>query len=247
MKQEKALAHLKNSKVDVFFIQEMDVGLLKEIEKRFRDEYYVNHKAYTFSTSAILIKRDKFPEIKDFREENYRFQMKYFDRCNANPDIDLNWNDDTVYQFAGQYLFISPHLSSKKEPNKEQVQMMKNSLTKLKKNFPKLRIVAAGDYNGYIEHGFMIQTEPDKSFPIYVFPDAKTTPTCNKKRTLIQAQKNKANVLSKEAKDYIISTEKLTSERVLTMSGVDVQKIESLPLLPNSEHPYDHYLIVATL
>lgn len=91
----------------------MDINLLEEIEAHYK-EYFVCHKIFTFGSSAILIKRDKFPYIKDFREANYQFNMEYFKRCNSNPDIDLNWNDDTVYQIAGNYLLISAHLTSKK-------------------------------------------------------------------------------------------------------------------------------------
>lgn len=91
----------------------MDINLLEEIETHYQ-EYFVSHKIFTFGNSAILIKRDKFSYIKDFREANYHFNMEYFKRCNSNPDIDLNWNDDTVYQIAGNYLFICAHLTSKK-------------------------------------------------------------------------------------------------------------------------------------
>lgn len=86
---------------------------------------------------------------------------------------------------------------------------MKDTLRKLKKFFPELKIIAGGDYNTNIEFGFTIEPEHGKLLGIQVVPDSNTESTCNKKRTLMQAQKNKADLLSKEVKDYIITTENI--------------------------------------
>ncbi len=60
-----------------------------------------------------------------------------------------------------------------------------------------------------------------------------------KKRTFMQPQRNKANKLDESAKDYMISTLKLESEGVILINGSNANG----SLLPNSHHPYDHYMI----
>lgn len=64
-----------------------------------------------------------------------------------------------------------------------------------------------------------------------------------KKRTMLQVQKHKANELNDGVKDYMISNFKLSDTHISTIKGNEVKKGKSLPLLPNSDHPYDHYLL----
>ena len=64
---------------------------------------------------------------------------------------------------------------------------------------------------------------------------------------MLQVQKNKANELNDGVKDYFVSNLKLQNTFVQTIKGVKIEKGKNLLLLPNSEHPYDHYLLFATM
>lgn len=70
---------------------------------------------------------------------------------------------------------------------------MKESITKLRKYFPEYEIIIGGDLNGDLDYGFQISPTEDKPTNIHVFPNLKTDLTVNKKRTMMQAQKHKAN------------------------------------------------------
>ena len=49
----------------------------------------------------------------------------------------------------------------------------------------------------------------------------------NKKRTILQAQKNKANTLSDGVKDYFVSDMVLEEPRIQTVTGRLIQKAEN--------------------
>lgn len=69
--------------------------------------------------------------------------------------------------------------------------------------------------------------------------------TVNKKRTFMQPQITKANKKDSTAKDYIFSNLKIVEGFTTYINGKTINTGEHLPLIPNSEHPYDHYLIKA--
>lgn len=89
---------------------------------------------------------------------------------------------------------------------------------------------------------------------MYIYPsDNPKLKTVMKKRTMIQPQRNKANVLDSSPKDYFISNGIMSNEQIMLIDGTNVSNImlngniESLPLLPNSSHPYDHYMVYTEL
>jgi hypothetical protein len=60
----------------------------------------------------------------------------------------------------------------------------------------------------------------------------------------MQPQRQKAEKLDQSSKDYLISPLEIISGKTIMISGKEISKL--LPLLPNSEHPYDHFMICAT-
>lgn len=100
---------------------------------------------------------------------------------------------------------------------------MKQSIMKLKQYFPEYEIIIGGDINGPMEFGFQV---PINKLPVSVnvYPNVAKDATVNKKRTLMQAQKHKANEYSHEVKDYILSTLPLSNCRVMTINGLNVSK-----------------------
>lgn len=62
--------------------------------------------------------------------------IEYFKRSNSNPEKELNWNEDTVFQKVGRYILFSVHLSSKKEINSKQIDALKVNVNNIKKFFP---------------------------------------------------------------------------------------------------------------
>lgn len=65
-----------------------------------------------------------------------------------------------------------------------------------------------------------------------------------KKRTWIQPQVNKADELSRECKDSLVSTLPFTKQRIVTILGLDYKKIK---YIPNQEHPCDHFVVTANI
>lgn len=59
----------------------------------------------------------------------------------------MNWNKDTVFMFIDDLILISSHISSKKEKNTQQVQMVYDDLTKLQQKFPQHKIILGVDAN----------------------------------------------------------------------------------------------------
>lgn len=69
---------------------------------------------------------------------------------------DLNWNGDTIFQVVGRTIYISGHLSSKKEKNPLQIKEMIISLEKFKKGFPEYQFVIGADVNGDLDKNVTI-------------------------------------------------------------------------------------------
>jgi hypothetical protein len=84
-----------------------------------------------------------------------------------------------------------------------------------------------------------------KLFPNYHFvPNAEKTSTTSKKRTWIQLQTNKANVIVMETKDQLISTLKSVNHFVGMTNG---NWINQKLYLPCETHPFDHFVVCVDL
>lgn len=104
-----------------------------------------------------------------------------------------------------------------------------------------------------------MQASSDKKVKTHHFnvvPNCKTHITANKIRTSIQAQPSKADEHNFETKDYIISDLEIRNAQIRKIDGsviIDCDKQttkideKKLLLLPSDDHPYDHYLVTATI
>lgn len=81
---------------------------------------------------------------------------------------------------------------------------------------------------------------------VNVYPTHEDDVTCNKMRTLTQTQKRKAKHISFLRKDYIISDLRLSDSVVLMVDGTSITR-QNAPLIPNNKHPFDHFLVEATV
>ncbi len=98
-------------------------------------------------------------------------------------------------------------------------------------------IIAGGDLNSFLSPQLV-----SKQF--HVFPEKEDSVTTMKKRTWIQPQVNKADELSRECKDSLVSTLPFTKQRIVTILGLDYKKIK---YIPNQEHPCDHFVVTANI
>lgn len=67
-----------------------------------------------------------------------------------------------------------------------------------------------------------------------------------KQRTFMQPQMNKAEKKDYTAKDYLFSTLKLKSSEIKMLNEkgqLITVDAHTKSLLPNSHHPYDHYIV----
>lgn len=87
-------------------------------------------------------------------------------------------------------------------------------------------------------------------------PDHRIHITANKIRTAFQAQPSKTDIHNFETKDYIISDLEIRNAQIRKIDGsviIDCEKQttktdeKKLLLLPSDDHPYDHYLLTATI
>lgn len=67
--------------------------------------------------------------------------------------------------------------------------------------------------------------------------------TTAKKRTMMQFQFHKSDILVEEAKDYLISSFDLKEGKIETIT----QHESSNKLLPNDDHPFDHFVVSAKI
>lgn len=61
----------------------------------------------------------------------------------------------------------------------------------------------------------------------------------------MQPQRHKADKLDESPKDYFLTTLKIREGKCMQINGKDVTS--NLPLLPNVDHPYDHFVIYVEL
>ena len=143
----------------------------------------------------------------------------------------MDFNHDSCYFKTKNLLLLSVHLSSKKV-HREQAKDMVLTLEAIAKENKDLVIIMGIDANHLLEqHSY---------FRIY--PDSQLA-TTRKKRTSMQCQFDKAERLVEETKDHIVTNLTITSSRVETIRSWDA----SQNLLPNDDHPFDHFLINANL
>ena len=147
----------------------------------------------------------------------------------------LDWQGRTAVMVVGEYILLSGHLSSKKEKNEANVRQMKQSLQGIVAAHPGHHIICGADVNSYLqkwEEG------------LHVYPSDNSQPTTLKKRTHAQVQRKKAEVVSGESKDAIISTLPIIEGAIRTMEG---GWPETSTFLPLDQHPFDHFLVAAEL
>lgn len=63
----------------------------------------------------------------------------------------------------------------------------------------------------------------------------------------MQPQRNKGNKVDYCAKDFIFSECKIYNVKIMMATSEEIDKKKSPPLLPNSIHPYDHYIVKGTV
>lgn len=144
----------------------------------------------------------------------------------------MNFNNDSAYLLLGHVLLMCVHLTSKAHRIEQAVDFLK--ITKeITIDFPSLQILVGMDAN---------QELSPQDF-IIGFPLGKDLVTTRKKRTMMQMQYHKSDVLIQEAKDYILTNEQLRDGKVETIK--ESSALENL--LPNENHPFDHFIVTATV
>lgn len=130
---------------------------------------------------------------------------------------------------------------------------------KILKVLPDYHLICGGDFNArlkmsqFIEQSKndLLKNKNDQSFqrldiaPLLT-PDSNTL-TVKKKRTLMQPQRHKAEILDQQTKDFFVSTLDMKKKEIVLINGQKIKKDSPLPLLPNKQHPYDHYMVMVEL
>lgn len=175
----------------------------------------------------ILYRKEKFGRVRQDLMDQY--------------GKDLDFNNDTSFLFTSKnYLIISAHLKSKKI-HFEQAEEMFKTLRSIKEEHPLLRIVIGMDANHFLVTDNFLNTDGRPVFNMV--PDSPERPTTVKKRSFMQAQYKKGGVEVSEVKDEIVTTHKIVEWGIERIDG----KESTGELLPNDEHPYDHYVIRAVI
>ena len=94
------------------------------------------------------------------------------------------WSDRTSFMIIDKIIFINAHLNSKADKNKQQVDIMKQAVSQLKKKMKGYEIVLGGDLNSYVD---------PFSSEFNFFPEKNDQMTTVKKRTFTQGQYHKAD------------------------------------------------------
>ena len=171
----------------------------------------------------IILKTSRFPGKADAE-----FEEKYHKH--------LNFNEDSIFTKRGKYLIISGHLSSKQEKYFEQAARMFEILNKIVKDHKDIQIILGIDCNHFMN--------PEKYTEFNITPNVETQSTTIKKRTAIQVQSKKTNLIVMETKDQIVSTLPISRSRIEMIDGKDFSEKTYLPC---ESHPYDHFLVWAEL
>ncbi len=121
----------------------------------------------------------------------------------------LNWNNDTAFMFLDKLILISSHISSKSAKNIKQIEEVYKDLTMLSKTYPHHRIILGFDAN--TEHLDPEKITPEEKEDFDMVPRKIHDYTCSKKRTIMQPQLNKADVISCKRSDYILTNAKISN------------------------------------
>lgn len=145
--------------------------------------------------------------------------------------MNLNFNGDTIIAKRGKYLVISGHLSSKEDKHVKQAPAMFKILTKIQQN-ENVYVIMGLDSNHFMS---------PKDYPRYnIHPAVATESTSTKKRTAIQLQTKKTNLIVMETKDQIVSDLNILESHVTMINGSETS---DKTYLPSDEHPFDHFLV----
>jgi len=104
------------------------------------------------------------------------------------------------------------------------------------KEHPGIQIILGLDSNHFMN--------PDKYPDFHISPAAETQSTTIKKRTAIQLQSKKTNVIVMETKDQIVSSMPIAKSHVVMIDG---KNFTDKTYLPCEAHPFDHFLVWAEL
>ena len=222
-KKEMVLNYLKKSQVDILCLQEAGCIDWKKI-------HIPGYESHLNHDSVIIYRKDKLGEIKHGLTEEFAAH--------------LDFNKDSVSLFTDKnFLIISSHLKGKKEVNVQQSKEMFEVLKHINSGKPELdnlKVIVGMDANNFLNKDILFKGE---SKVFHMAPDHKDTPTTIKKRSFMQAQLKKAGDAVSEVKDHICSTLPIVASRIERIDGEESKN----ELLPNDVHPYDHYIVNATL
>ncbi len=143
-------------------------------------------------------------------------------------------------QVYKEYVFFNVHLTSGKDKNKSQLNEVKTIIRTIAELMPEYKLILGGDFNTVFDP-VLKEDSREETLNVNYYPKDPKICTCKKKRTMMQPQRNKANKLDQSSKDYFISELPIVDQKCMLVNGRDIQN--DLPLLPNAEHPYDHYLV----
>lgn len=221
IKEDLVVSYLLKQKVDVLCLQE--AGSID-----WKEELIPAYAVARNHDSVIIYDRSRFGEPRQELNEKYKNE--------------LDFNHDTAFLFTSRnYLLISSHLKAKKEIYVKQAQEMFATLHKIKAEHPLLRIVLGMDSNHFIDQTLLSDGEGQQQF--FITPVTEEQPTTIKKRTFLQAQYKKAGKEVSEVKDHVVGSREIVEGSIEDITGSE----SSNRLLPNDTHPYDHYIVRATI
>lgn len=76
-----------------------------------------------------------------------------------------------------------------------------------------------------------------------MYPKQQNEFTTVKKRTMTQAQFTKGNLAVEGSKDKLITNLPLTNGKIVLISGKPAKDT----IVPTDEHPFDHFMVMATM
>lgn len=151
---------------------------------------------------------------------------------------DLKWEEDPAIMVVDKYVIINIHFNSKVEKSQKQVELMKKTLLGLRKKYCWYHFIIGGDINSFMGTDGTFE----KVFNFY--PNIQSDLTSIKKRTMTQTQHHKGNVVVAESKDKIISDLKIVSGSIRYITN---EEVKERGLIPSDKHPFDHFVVVASL
>lgn len=171
-KMQRVIEFLKKDSVDVICMQETEVRGDLSWTKHVPESYNIATREGT--ESMILYRKAVFPEGPNDKI----FEKKEWEN--------INFNKDTVFVRRGNFLIVSAHLTSK-STNVEQAKEMFSTFGRILKENPGMELILGTDSNHFMDPTL---------YPGYSFiPNQEKMSTTSKKRTWLQLQTVKANVI----------------------------------------------------